>query len=103
MKSVTGVSVIVPVLNEADHLEAAVRAALSQDYSGEIEVILALGPSRDGTESVVERLISTDSRITKVSNPSGRTANALNLSINPDDVLIFRGIDGEVECVGSAS
>ena len=35
-----------PVLNEERHLRAAVRSILDQDYPGDIEVVLALGPSR---------------------------------------------------------
>ena len=50
------VTVMIPVLNEADHLAAAVRSALDQEYSGEIEVILALGPSKDDTEVVAKEL-----------------------------------------------
>ena len=47
-----GVSVVMPVLNEERHLRAAVRAILAQDYPGEVEVVLALGPSRDKTNQV---------------------------------------------------
>ena len=43
------VSVILPVLNEELHIEAAVNSILSQDYLGSFEVILAIGPSRDRT------------------------------------------------------
>ena len=46
-----GVSVIIPVLNEAGHLAEALGMVLGQDYRGEIEVVVALGPSHDGTES----------------------------------------------------
>jgi succinoglycan biosynthesis protein ExoA len=43
------VSVIMPVRDEAEHLETAVGAVLSQGYPGPFEVVLALGPSSDGT------------------------------------------------------
>ena len=42
------VSVVVPVLNEAPHLEAAVDAILSQVYPLPFDVCLAVGPSNDG-------------------------------------------------------
>ncbi|HEX5905663.1 MAG TPA: glycosyltransferase family 2 protein, partial [Propionibacteriaceae bacterium] len=32
-----GVSVVMPVLNEERHLEAAIRRVLDQDYPGELE------------------------------------------------------------------
>ena len=75
------VSVMIPVLNEADHLVAAVRSVLDQDYSGDIEVILAVGPSRDGTEAIAQELAKSDARIVVIANPSGRTPAALNLAI----------------------
>lgn len=75
------VSVMIPVLNEADHLVAAVRSVLHQDYSGDIEVILAVGPSRDGTEAIAQELAKQDVRVVVISNPSGRTPAALNLAI----------------------
>lgn len=76
------VSVMIPVLNEADHLAAAVRSVLDQEYSGDIEVILALGPSRDGTAAIAAELAKDDSRVVVIANPSGRTASALNLAID---------------------
>jgi glycosyltransferase involved in cell wall biosynthesis len=75
------VTVVIPVLNEADHLAAAVSSVLSQDYPGEIEVILAVGPSRDGTEGIARSLAKVDARVIVVENPSGRTASALNRAI----------------------
>jgi succinoglycan biosynthesis protein ExoA len=38
-----------PVLNEVEHIEAAVLSLIDQDYTGPFEVVLALGPSVDGT------------------------------------------------------
>jgi succinoglycan biosynthesis protein ExoA len=36
-----------PVLNEERHLETAIRRVLDQEYPGELEVIVAVGPSAD--------------------------------------------------------
>lgn len=91
------VSVILPVLNEVDHLEAAVHAALNQNYSGEIEVILALGPSRDGTNELAAQISQGDKRVTLVSNPGGKTATALNLAINASKFDYIVRIDGHSE------
>ena len=41
----TPVSVVMPVRNEERHLAEAVGHVLAQDYPGEIEVVLAVGPS----------------------------------------------------------
>lgn len=75
------VSVIVPVLNEADHLQAAVSAILNQEWAPGIEVVLAVGPSNDGTEAVAASIAAADSRVRVVANPSGRTPDALNAAI----------------------
>ena len=50
------VSVVMTVLNEERHLAEAVGAVLDQDFVGSIEVILALGPSSDGTDAVAAAL-----------------------------------------------
>lgn len=91
------VSVIMPVLNEERHLREAVAAVLDQDFSGSIEVILALGPSTDDTDSVAAQLVAADPRVKTVANPSGRTPTALNaalaVAVNP---IIVR-VDGHCE------
>jgi succinoglycan biosynthesis protein ExoA len=50
------ISVILPVLNEEPHLAESVSAILSQNYLGSFEIILALGPSRDQTNAIAERI-----------------------------------------------
>ena len=75
------VSVIMPILNEERHLKDAVAMVLGQDYAGELEVVLALGPSRDRTTAVAAELASADGRVHTVPNPSGRTPDALNAAI----------------------
>ena len=64
-----GVSVVMPVLNEERHLAAAVGKVLDQDYPGELEVILAVGPSSDRTEEIAAELAATDARVRVVDNP----------------------------------
>ena len=66
------VSVIMPILNEERHLRDAVAVVLDQDYPGEMELVLALGPSSDGTDHVAHALAEQDPRIICVPNPSGR-------------------------------
>ena len=75
------VGVVVPILNEERHLREAVAAILSQDYAGPIELVLALGPSVDGTDEIAESMAERDLRITTVTNPSGRTPDALNIAV----------------------
>ncbi len=56
LSAVPSVSVIVPVLNEERHLRDAVQMILAQDYAGPLEVVLALGPSKDRTDEVAAQL-----------------------------------------------
>ncbi len=94
---VNGVSVILPVLNEERYLEHTVAAILSQDFLGEIEVILAIGPSKDRTLEIAQELAQEDQRIIVVSNPTGRTAAGLNIAIAQSQFPIIVRVDGHSE------
>jgi succinoglycan biosynthesis protein ExoA len=87
------VSVILPVLNEERHLRAAVRSVLDQDYAGDVEVVLALGPSKDRSDAVAAEL-AADARVTLVASPTGRTPNGLNLAIAASHYPIVARVDG---------
>lgn len=95
--SLPKVSVILPILNEERNLHNCVSAILNQDYRGEIEVILALGPSSDKTNELAEQLSVADQRIKLIKNPSGQTAAGLNLAISSSKYEIICRIDGHSE------
>lgn len=92
-----GVSIVLPILNEERHLQDAVTAILQQEYPGRIEVILAIGPSKDRTLEIAHDLAKTDSRVLIVENPTGRTPNGLNLAIAASHFPIICRIDGHAE------
>jgi succinoglycan biosynthesis protein ExoA len=83
-----------PVLNEEQHLAAAVEQILASEYPGPLEVILALGPSRDGTDEVAAALVQRENRVRTVANPSGRTAAGLNAAITAARYDIIVRVDG---------
>jgi glycosyltransferase involved in cell wall biosynthesis len=91
------VSVVLPVLNEELHLANAVQSILSQDYAGTLEIILALGPSKDKTNEIAERIALADKRILLVNNPSGRTAAGLNLALNKSSNPVIVRVDAHAE------
>ena len=91
------ISVILPVLNEEAHLEESIRAILTQDYEGEFEIILALGPSKDRTDQIAARLSEENSRIILVSNPTGKTAAGLNLALHHSHREIIVRVDAHAE------
>jgi succinoglycan biosynthesis protein ExoA len=75
------VSVIMPVRNAERHLAESVRHVLSQAYPGELELVLAVGPSKDRTGQIARDLAAADARITVVDNPSGQIPSALNAAV----------------------
>jgi len=106
-----------PVLNEAGYVESAIRSVLEQDYRGPVEVVLALGPSHDGTRAIVERMAAADPRIRLIENPGMDIPIGLNLAIKaatyPDIIRVdahtelapgytTRGVD-DLERTGAAS
>lgn len=86
-----------PVLNEERHLADAVRSVLAQDYRGELEVVVAVGPSRDRTQDVAEEVAASDARVTLVGNPTGRTPDGLNAALAVARHEIIVRMDGHGE------
>src|SRR3982751_4624707 len=77
------VSIVLCVLNEERHLAQAVAHALDQDHSGPLELVIALGPSRDRTDEIAASLAAADPRVRWVRNPSptGSTPAGLNAAL----------------------
>ena len=96
MKNI-GVSVVLPILNEERHLAESIHAILQQEYDGEFEVILALGPSIDRTNEIAAGLAKADPRVILVDNPTGRTAAGLNAALAASRFPIIARIDGHAE------
>jgi glycosyltransferase involved in cell wall biosynthesis len=88
------VSVIMPVLDEERHLASAVTHVLEQDYPGELELVIALGPSSDRTGEIARRLADGDARVRLVDNPAFRTPNGLNAAIKAARHDIIVRVDG---------
>lgn len=86
-----------PVLNEAEHLQAAVSAVLSQEYAGEQEIVLALGPSTDHTDAIAQKLAAEDPRIRLVNNPDRDIPIGLNLAIEAARHPIIIRVDAHSE------
>ncbi|MET8679096.1 glycosyltransferase family 2 protein [Streptomyces sp. NPDC004647] len=93
------VSVIMPVLNEERHLSNSVRHILEQEYAGELEVVIALGPSTDRTDEIAAELVRETAsnawgRVHTVPNPTGRTPAALNAAIKASRHPVVVRVDG---------
>jgi len=76
------VSVVSPMLNEADHVDDLVADLAAQDYDGELEVLVADGGSSDDS---VARLRAASERhdlpVTILDNPEGWVSHGLNRCI----------------------
>ncbi|WP_246878607.1 glycosyltransferase family 2 protein [Microbacterium sp. BLY] len=70
-----------PVLNERAYLEHAVASVLAQEVGVPTELVLALGPSSDGTTDLARRLAAADDRIRLVENPAAHIPVGLNAAI----------------------
>ncbi|MFV0633488.1 glycosyltransferase family 2 protein [Demequina sp.] len=83
------VSVVLAVRNEAEGLAPCVEAIHACGYRGELEVVVAVAPSDDGTEAVAQRL-ADDGLAVIVDNPEGFTPVGLNRAIAAaqHDVLV---------------
>lgn len=87
-----------PVFNEADHIEDAVRSVLANDIAGDrIEILVVDGMSSDGTREVVEALWRDDDRVRLLDNPERTVPFALNraLRVASGDVIVR--VDGHAQ------
>jgi succinoglycan biosynthesis protein ExoA len=76
------ISVIVPMLNEAAHVERFVADVAGQDFRGELEVIVADGGSTDGSVDKLRAAAEqAELAITILENPSSWVSRGLNACI----------------------
>lgn len=83
-----------PVRNEERHLAEAVASILRQDYPGELELVLAVGPSQDRTDEIARELAAADPRITVLANPTGQIPSALNIAVKGARHALIVRVDG---------
>jgi succinoglycan biosynthesis protein ExoA len=91
------VSVVMPVRDEAAHLEAAVAAVQAQDYPGPIEICVAVAPSNDGTDRLAAALAARGDGVVVVDNPRGTTPAGLNAAIGATGGDVIVRVDGHSE------
>lgn len=94
MSDVPRVVVVMPVINEERHLRASVERIVGQDYAGPLEVVIAVGPSRDGTRALAQQLCDEFDRVYVVDNLSGRTPSGLNAAIAHRESDVVVRVDG---------
>lgn len=75
------VSVLIPVLNEEQHLFEAAQAMLAQEFDGRLEFLFLDGGSDDATPAILAELAARDPRVRVFENPHRRTPHALNIGL----------------------
>jgi Glycosyltransferase like family 2 len=83
-----------PVRDEERYLAESVRHVLGQDYPGQFELVLAVGPSADRTEQIARDLAAAEPRIMVIANPSGRRSTALNAARCAARHAVIARVDG---------
>ena len=82
------------MLNEAEHIESFFADLVAQDFSGEIEVLVADGGSTDGSVEQLERAANaTEIDLTILSNPTGWVSHGLNLCLRQASGDLFVRLD----------
>jgi succinoglycan biosynthesis protein ExoA len=83
MSETPDVSVLIPVLNEAEHIRATVATMREQALDGRtLELVFADGRSDDDTKAILDELAREDERVVVVDNPARTTAAGLNAALS---------------------
>ncbi|MBI3415673.1 MAG: glycosyltransferase family 2 protein [Verrucomicrobia bacterium] len=92
------VSVIMPVRNEAGHIEPCLRAVAAQDYPmARLEVLIADGMSDDGTRARITEFARTDARVRLIDNPNRIVPTGLNAALRAARGEIIIRMDAHTE------
>jgi glycosyltransferase involved in cell wall biosynthesis len=80
--TVTSISIIAPMLNEARHIEDFVDDLSRQDFTGDVELLVADGGSTDGSPELLRRAAERHGiRLVALTNEAGWVSQALNACI----------------------
>ncbi|MFC1806929.1 glycosyltransferase family 2 protein [Candidatus Omnitrophota bacterium] len=98
------VSVLMPIRNEAQYIEASLGAVLRQDYpSDKIEILIMDGLSTDETRSIINRIIEQPdikekfAAIYLLDNPSHIVSSAFNIGLAKARGDVIVRVDGHCE------
>ena len=89
------VTIILPIRNEASHIEKCLRAILAQDYpAGRLEVLVVDGMSEDGTRRIVKQISQEADQIRLLDNPAQIVSTAMNIGIKAGRGEVIIRVDG---------
>lgn len=92
------ISVIIPVYNNAKHLERCLDSVISQTHKN-LEIILINDGSQDNSAKIIEKFAATDKRIISIHQENQGVSAARNkgLEISTGDFVGFIDADDEAE------
>src|SRR5258707_54022 len=71
------VTIAMPAFNEERYIEACIASVQAQDYTGELEILVADGRSTDRTRDILARMAEADPRVKMIDNPERLQAAGL--------------------------
>ncbi len=78
----TEILVVLPALNEAEHIEACLHSLMRpQDWMAGCELVVADGGSTDGTKEIVRTLAKTYANLTLIDNPGRLQSAGVNAAV----------------------
>ena len=97
MAKLKNISFVMPVRDEEAYLRTAVESVFSQAVPGEMELVLAIAPSKDRTMEIAKELAVRFPGLQIVENPKGITPAALNLAIAKSKYEVVLRVDAHSE------
>ena len=97
MANLTNISFVMPVRDEEAYLQTAVESVFAQSVPGEMELVLAIAPSKDRTMEIAKELAVRFPGLQIVENPKGITPAALNLAIAKSKYEVVLRVDAHSE------
>ncbi len=98
MRTVTFVSIVVPVRNEENNIQTTLDMLLDQDYPRDAyEILVVDGESDDRTREIVSRFAKTNNMVRLIENPRRWSSAARNIGVREarGDVVLI--VDGHCE------
>ena len=96
--SLPWVSVVIPARDCASLMDECLAAVRAQTYQGPLDITVALAPSTDGTEQVLERSLGRAAParpLRVVDNPEGTTPAGLNTALAASRGVIVARVDAQ--------
>lgn len=95
MKNSPLITLIIPIRNEGAYIERCLHAILSQDYPGQIEILIVDGMSTDDTRQRIEQVIQDSSLSIRLLDNHGRIVPiGMNIALHQAKGDIIIRVDG---------